>query len=87
MIAFLRFFIPLLILQSIAYAVAVINARWRRARRLEAEWEAEGRPGDLDDYIDDGLDAFEKTLRYKLLLAIYLVPWVALVVIINWVNG
>lgn len=87
MIAFLRFFVPLLILQTIAYAVAVINARWRRARRLETEWEAQNRPGELDDFIDQGLDAFEKTLRYKLLLAIYIVPWVALVFIVQWANG
>lgn len=86
MIAFLRFFIPLLIIQTVAYAAVALQRRWRQRRRLEAEWQEQGRPGDLDEFLEKGLDEYEKSLRHKLLLAIYVVPWVALVVIVQWVN-
>lgn len=86
MIAFLRFFIPLLIVQTVAYAFVAISARLRQRRRLQAEWEDAGQPGARDDFVDRGMDEFEDTLRYRLLLAIYVVPWVALAAIVYWVN-
>lgn len=86
MIAFLRFFVPLLIVQTAAYAFLAISARLRQRRRLQAEWEQQGQPGARDDFVDRGMDDYEDTLRYKLLLAIYVVPWVALGAIVYWVN-
>lgn len=86
MIAFLRFFIPLLIVQTAVYAFLAISARLRQRRRLQAEWEEAGQPGARDDFVDQGMDVYEDTLRYKLLLAIYVVPWVVLATIVYWVN-
>ncbi|MFC3117689.1 hypothetical protein [Jhaorihella thermophila] len=86
MIAFLRFFIPLLIVQTIAYVVFSLRARARERDRLEAKWREEGQPGNLEAFVEAGLEGYEKSLRHKLLLAIYVVPWVALVAIVQWVN-
>ncbi len=86
MIAFLRFFIPLLIVQTIAYVVVSLRARARERERLQSQWRDEGQPGDQEAFVEAGLEVYEKSLRHKLLLAIYIVPWVALVAIVQWVN-
>ncbi|WP_428926975.1 hypothetical protein [Marinibacterium sp. SX1] len=74
MIGFLRMLIPLLILLSIAYAVLSWRARGRARARLERDWEEDGRPGDRDSYVEDGLEDYSGSFRRKMLLAIYVVP-------------
>ncbi len=87
MIAFLRFFIPFLVVQTVVYVVIALRARGRERRRLEAEWDEAGGGGvGREEFVDRGLRSYERSLRRKLLLAIYIVPWVALVVIIQYVN-
>ena len=74
MIAFLRMLIPLLILLSLAYAVAAWRGRSKARDRLEQEWENEGRTGDRDSFVDEGLEDYSGSFRRKMLLAIYVVP-------------
>lgn len=74
MISFFRMLIPLLIVLSLAYAVLSLRARARARDRLEQEWEEEGRSGDRDAFIDEGLEDYSGSFRRKILLAIYVVP-------------
>ncbi|MAC79445.1 MAG: hypothetical protein CML66_15445 [Rhodobacteraceae bacterium] len=74
MIALMRMLIPLLIVLSIAYAVLSLRARARARDRLEQEWDEQGRTGDRDAFIEEGLEDYSGSFRRKMLLAIYVVP-------------
>ena len=74
MIALMRMLIPLLIVLSIAYAVLSLRTRARARDRLEQEWDEQGRTGDRDAFIEEGLEDYSGSFRRKMLLAIYVVP-------------
>jgi hypothetical protein len=86
MIALIRFFAVLLVVQTIAYVVISIRSRRIRRGKLEAQWDAEDMTGDRDAFVEAGLREYDGSLRAKLLLGIYVVPIVGVIVIIQIVN-
>lgn len=74
MIALVRLLIIILVLQTLAYVVALRLARARARRRLEQEYEEGGLDREKDDYIEAGMIEYETSLRRGLLYAIYVVP-------------
>ncbi len=86
MIALIRFFFVLLVVQTIVYVVASIHSRNLRRRRLEARWEAEGRTGEREAFVDEGLREYDHSVRAKLLLGIYVVPIVGVVLAVYFSN-
>ncbi len=86
MIAMIRFFFILLVVQTIVYVVASIHSRNVRRHRLEARWEAEGRTGEREAFVDRGLREYDNSVRAKLLLGIYVVPIVGVVLAVYFSN-
>jgi hypothetical protein len=86
MIALIRFFAVLLVVQTIVYVVISIRSRRIRRGKLEAQWDAEDMTGDRDAFVEAGLREYDGSLRAKLLLGIYVVPIVGVIVIIQIVN-
>ena len=68
----------LLIFGLIALTLLYLGLSWHfRARRRAAmarDWEEAGRPGDRDAYIAEGMAQYERSLRHRLLLLVYILP-------------
>ena len=88
---FERFVILLVVLTTIYLGLSFYK-RWEERRRLVAEFEAretDASPSDADKkaFLDKGMNAYERSLKKKLLLGVYLVPLallVLLVVVAQW---
>ncbi len=51
-----------------------IWSRSVRREKLEEEWDGEIRTGDRDAFIEEGLRAYDRSLRRKLILGVYVIP-------------
>lgn len=75
---------------SIIYLSISIYSRSVRKERLEDEFDAEnpdgGAPGARDAYIAEGMQAYNKSIRPKLIGLVYVVPTVAVAVIVYTIN-
>ncbi len=64
---------------TVVYLTLSLYNRWAERRRLVADFESrtatEGTsPDNLDSYVDQGMNDYERSLRKKLLLGVYLIP-------------
>ncbi len=89
--AFLRLIVFGFIALSVVYFMVSIYARSVRRENLEDEW-AEEHPGDDDSpardaYIEQGMTEYENGFRSKLILLVYVLPAVAVAVILFLTNA
>jgi Ca2+/Na+ antiporter len=69
--------VPLLAAFVLLTALYLILSLWSRSvrrERLEEEWDSEIRTGDRDAFIEEGLRAYDRSLRRKLILVVYVIP-------------
>ena len=69
--------VPILGGLAVLTAIYVILSIWSRSVRrekLEEEWDGEIRTGDRDAFIEEGLRAYDRSLRRKLILGVYVIP-------------
>ena len=85
MIAFLRLVVVGFVVLTIIYISLSMWSRSVRRSQLEAEWE-ETRSGDRDAFIERGLEAYDRSLRRKLILGVYIVPTLLVILIIYLTN-
>ena len=71
---------------TVFYIMLSIYSRRVRRGKLKEWWEEEGRPGDLDTYIEEGLAEYDTSLRRKLILGVYVVPFSIVAAIIYFTN-
>jgi hypothetical protein len=71
---------------TVIYFVVSIYSRSVRREKLEDRFDEGGVEGDRDAYIEEGMKAYHKGLRRRLLLLIYVVPLVAMAVTVYLVN-
>lgn len=90
MIALLRLFVFGFIGLSVVYLLVSVYSRSVRRESLEKEWDAEHPDGGdrdaRDAYIEDGMMDYQKSLRRKLVLLVYIVPAIAVAVVIYLTN-
>lgn len=86
MAALARLLIIGFIVCTILYVVLSLYSRSVRKGKLREWWEEEGRPGDLDAYIEKGLEEYDGSLRRKLILGVYVVPFSIVAAIIYFTN-
>lgn len=86
MLALLRLIIALLIVLTVVYVCLSLYSRRVRRGKLEAAWEMEGRRGDRDAFIRQGLAEYDGSLRRKLILGVYVVPLTAIAIIVYVTN-
>ena len=91
MIAFLRLAIFGFIGLSAAYLLLSIYSRSVRREALEKEWDADhaegGDPAARDAYIEAGMREYERGLRRKLILLVYVIPIVVVLATLFLVNA
>ena len=89
MIGFIRAAFFALIGLSVLYWLVSVYARSTERERLEKKWDAgppNGAP-DREAFIEAGMAAYEKSLRRKLIWLVYIVPMLAVAVILYIVNA
>ena len=82
----IRLFLILLVLQTIAYFALSLYSRSVRRRKLESWWDDKGKSGDRKAFVTRGLHVYDKSFRRKLILSVYIVPWMAILALIYSVN-
>lgn len=85
MFAFFRVALPAFVVLTILYVMTNIWWRLERRKALEAEWEAEPQ-GDREQFIQEGLEAYDRSYVSKLTLGIYIVPIAIVAVMIFLMN-
>ena len=86
MLALARLLVIGFVVLTVVYVCLSLYSRSVRRGKLKEWWEAEGRPGNLDAYIKEGLKQYDGSLRRKLILGVYVIPFTAMCVIIYFTN-
>jgi hypothetical protein len=86
MIAILRVAVFWAIALTVVYFLVAIYSRSVRREWLEKKYDAGGIEGERRDYIEAGMQAYERGLRRKLLWLVYIIPTVVVGVTIYFVN-
>lgn len=89
MIAFVRLAVFGFIAMTIMYVLLSIYSRSVERERLEKEWDGEqggGESAARDAYIEAGMRDYQKSLRAKLIWLVYVVPTLAVLVLIYLTN-
>lgn len=86
MFGLLRLLLILLVIQTIAYVALSFYSRGIRRRKLESWWDEKGKSGNKDAFVERGLHVYDNSFRRKLILGVYIVPWVAIGALIYIVN-
>ncbi|SPF79464.1 hypothetical protein [Pseudoprimorskyibacter insulae] len=86
MLALARLLIMALIALTVVYVSVSLYSRAVRRGKLSRAWDEEGLSGDRDTYIREGLEEYDRSLRRKLILGVYIVP-LALVALIVYLTN
>ncbi|NIY79773.1 MAG: hypothetical protein HWE33_13440 [Rhodobacteraceae bacterium] len=86
MLGFLRFLIIGFVVMTLFYGLLSIYVRSLTRERLEEDWEKEGSIGERDAYVEEGIKAYERSFRPKLLLLVYILPLIVFAAIFYVTN-
>ncbi len=86
MIGAMRLFLVLLVIQAIGYVALSFYSRGVRRRKLETWWDEKGKKGNKQAFVERGLHVYDNSFRRKLILGVFVVPWVAIGALIYIVN-
>ncbi|MBW6419328.1 hypothetical protein [Celeribacter sp. PS-C1] len=86
MLGFLRFLIIGFVVMTLFYGLLTIYVRSLTRERLEEDWEKEGSIGERDAYVEEGIKAYERSFRPKLLLLVYILPLIVFAAIFYVTN-
>ncbi len=86
MLALGRLMVIGFVILTIIYVSLSFYSRAVRRGKLKTWWEEEGRPGELDAYVEKGLAEYDGSLRRKLILGVYIVPICVVTLIIYFTN-
>ena len=85
-LGWLRLIFMALVVLTIVYFFVGLYSRSVRREKLENQWVEDGLDGDRDAWIEEGMKAYDKGLKKRLLWLIYIVPMVVFVTIIYVIN-
>ena len=74
--AVVRLFAILLVVSTIVYFSLSLYSRARRREKLEKQWRADLRVGDRDVWLREEMGKYDSSLRRRLILLVYVVPFV-----------
>jgi Ca2+/Na+ antiporter len=87
---FVRLVLILLVALTIIYAMVSLYSRSVRKEKLENEWDAapgSDADGARDAYITTGMAEYRSSLRRKLILLVYVVPVIAVSILVYVTNS
>ncbi|KIN74183.1 hypothetical protein [Sulfitobacter guttiformis] len=74
------------IVLSVIYVCLSLYSRAVRKGKLRAEWLEGGQEGSLDAFLEQGLEDYDKSLRRKLILSVYVIPVILVSVVVYLTN-
>ncbi|SNS19692.1 hypothetical protein [Tropicimonas sediminicola] len=86
MAALAKLLLILFVALSVVYVSLSLYSRSVRREKLEREWDEEIGEGDREAFVRDGLEAYDSSLRRKLILGVYIVPILLIGTIIYFTN-
>lgn len=86
MMGLVRLGLVLLIGLTILYVAVSLYARSLARERLERRWDAKPHAGKREDFLRAGMKLYARSARRKVLLVIYIVPPLAIAVLIYLTN-
>lgn len=86
MIALARLLFIWFVVITIIYICLSFYSRAVRRGKLEAEWDAARGPGNRELFVREGLEAYDGSLRRKLILGVYVIPTAVVALLIYFTN-
>lgn len=86
MAALARLLLILFVVLTVIYVSLSLYSRSERRDKLEREWDEEIGEGDREAFIREGLQEYDRSLRRKLILGVYVVPILLIGTIIYLTN-
>tara|TARA_R110002020_G_scaffold327121_2_gene542765 strand:+ start:6155 stop:6421 length:267 start_codon:yes stop_codon:yes gene_type:complete len=86
MAALVRLMVVGFIILTVIYVCLSLYSRAVRKGKLRAEWYEGPQEQSLDEFIDEGLAEYDKSLRRKLILSVYVIPVILVSVVIYLTN-
>lgn len=87
MIGWIRNAVLIFLVLSIIYAVLWIIGYIKQKDKLESDYEASNTEMTKTEYVTQGMDAHNKSTRWKLMLRVYAVPLVIAAILIYLANA
>lgn len=84
--ALVRLVVVGFIVLTVVYVCLSLYSRSVRREKLEREFDEEIRDGDRDEFVREGLQDYDQSLRRKLILGVYVVPMLAIAATVYVVN-
>lgn len=86
MAALVRLMIIGFIVLSVIYVCLSFYSRAVRKGKLRAEWNEGPQEQSLDAFLEEGLAAYDKSLRRRLILGVYVIPVILVSVVVYLTN-
>lgn len=86
MLGVLRLVVILAVAQVVAYVILSLWSRAVRRRKLVARWAEKGLTGDREAFVERGLRKYDNSFRRRLILLVFILPWLAIGALIYVVN-
>lgn len=86
MIAIVSFAVIGFLVLTVIYLLVSVYSRSVRREKLEKQYDGGDFPGDRDSFVEQGLQAYQHSLRRRLILLVYVVPMTAVAVTVYLVN-
>lgn len=82
----LRLFVLAFIIMLVVYFILSAWSRSVRRGKLREEWDEDIREGDREAFVEEGLEDYDQSLRRKLILGVFVVPYMVIGILIYVVN-
>lgn len=82
MLPWIRNLVIIFLLLTLAYAVLSATSNFRQRQKLKSEYHGETEIESKDDFVERGLRDYNRSVRPKMLLGVYIIPFIILVTLI-----
>jgi len=86
MAGFARLLLIMFVVLTIVYVALSFYSRSVRRGKLEADWYLSDQTIDKETFVRQGLEDYDRSLRRKLILGVYVLPMGAMAAIIYFTN-
>lgn len=86
MFALARLMVVGFIVLSVIYVCLSLYSRAVRKGKLRREWQEGTQEQTLDEFLEEGLEEYDNSLRRKLILSVYVIPVILVSLVIYLTN-
>jgi len=86
MFALARLMVVGFIVLTVIYVCLSLYSRAVRKGKLRREWQEGAQEQTLDEFLDEGLEEYDNSLRRKLILSVYVIPVILVSLVIYLTN-